>query len=167
MTTEDRPDARVRSGLMRLSVVVEADGAARGNPGPAGYGAVVLDAVTGAVLAERSGPLGVATNNEAEYRGLIAGLGAAAELGATDVLVRLDSQLVDRQMRGALPGPRTATPGAARRGPRTGDGASRPCGSSGCRVSATAALTPLPTGRSARRQPQRPDQSPDARRTRI
>ena len=89
----------MRSGPMRLSVVVEADGASRGNPGPAGYGAVV-DAVTGAVLAERSCPLGVATNNVAEWRGLIAGLGAAADMGATDVLVRLDSQLVERQMRG-------------------------------------------------------------------
>ena len=85
---------------MGLSVVVEADGASRGNPGPAGYGALVVDAATGAVLAERSGPLGRATNNMAEYQGLITGLTAAAELGATDVLVRLDSQLVDRQMRG-------------------------------------------------------------------
>ena len=85
---------------MGLSVIVESDGASRGNPGPAGYGAVVLDAATGAVLAECSEFLGVATNNEAEYHGLLAGLAAAAELGATAVTARMDSQLVDRQMRG-------------------------------------------------------------------
>jgi ribonuclease HI len=81
-------------------VVVEADGGSRGNPGPAGYGAVVLDAATGDVLAERHGGLGVTTNNVAEYRGLIAGLRAAIELGATDVEVRMDSKLVVEQMSG-------------------------------------------------------------------
>jgi probable phosphoglycerate mutase len=81
-------------------VIVEADGGSRGNPGPAGYGAVVLDAATGDVLAERAGGLGVATNNVAEYRGLIAGLQAARELGATDVEVRMDSKLVVEQMSG-------------------------------------------------------------------
>jgi probable phosphoglycerate mutase len=82
------------------SVVVEADGGARGNPGPAGYGAVVLDADGQTVLAERSAALGVATNNVAEYRGLIAGLSAAAELGARQVAVRMDSKLVVEQMKG-------------------------------------------------------------------
>jgi len=62
-----------------VRVVVEADGGARGNPGPAGYGAVVLDADTGEVLAQRLGALGTTTNNVAEYRGLIAGLSAAAD----------------------------------------------------------------------------------------
>ncbi len=81
-------------------VVVEADGGARGNPGPAGYGALVRDARTGEVLAERSEFLGVATNNVAEYRGLIAGLAAAAELGAREVEVRMDSKLVVEQMTG-------------------------------------------------------------------
>src|SRR4051812_42206562 len=85
---------------MGLSVVVEADGAGKGNREPARYGALVIDVETGAILAERSGSLGVATNNIAEYAGLIAGLEAAAELGATDVLVRLDSPLVERQMTG-------------------------------------------------------------------
>ncbi|MFV2012329.1 MULTISPECIES: bifunctional RNase H/acid phosphatase [unclassified Micromonospora] len=83
-----------------LKVVVEADGGARGNPGPAGYGAVVLDADTGTVLAERGEALGVATNNVAEYQGLIAGLRAAAEIGATSVDVRMDSKLVVEQMCG-------------------------------------------------------------------
>lgn len=81
-------------------LIIEADGGARGNPGPAGYGAVVLDATSGAVLAERAGYLGHTTNNVAEYRGLIAGLEAAVELGATEVEARLDSKLVVEQMSG-------------------------------------------------------------------
>ncbi len=83
-----------------MKVLVEADGGARGNPGPAGYGAVVRDAGTGDVLAERSAALGTATNNVAEYSGLIAGLSAAAELGAREVEVRMDSKLVVEQMSG-------------------------------------------------------------------
>lgn len=85
---------------MTLSVIVEADGGSRGNPGPAGYGAVVFDAATHQVLAERGEYLGVQTNNVAEYRGLIAGLQAAAELGASSVTVRMDSKLVIEQMAG-------------------------------------------------------------------
>ena len=81
-------------------VVVEADGASRGNPGPASYGAAVIDLATGAVLAERAEVIGTATNNVAEYRGLIAGLTAAAELGARLVDVRMDSKLVVEQMSG-------------------------------------------------------------------
>lgn len=81
-------------------VVVEADGGSRGNPGPAGYGAVVFDADRVGVLAERREALGVTTNNVAEYRGLIAGLEAAAELGARVVSVRMDSKLVVEQMSG-------------------------------------------------------------------
>ncbi|MCO1597163.1 bifunctional RNase H/acid phosphatase [Micromonospora sp. RHAY321] len=81
-------------------VVVEADGGSRGNPGPAGYGAVVRDPETGEVLAERSDSLGTATNNVAEYQGLIAGLAAAAELGVAEVDVRMDSKLVVEQMCG-------------------------------------------------------------------
>jgi probable phosphoglycerate mutase len=87
-------------GNQGLGVIVEADGGSRGNPGPAGYGAVVKDAATGAVLAERREGLGVATNNVAEYTGLIAGLRAAAELGASTVDVRMDSKLVVEQMSG-------------------------------------------------------------------
>jgi ribonuclease H / adenosylcobalamin/alpha-ribazole phosphatase len=82
------------------AVVVEADGGSRGNPGPAGYGALVMDPVTGAVLAERSEAIGIETNNVAEYRGLIAGLTAARELGARRVSVRMDSKLVVEQMKG-------------------------------------------------------------------
>ena len=82
-----------------LRVIVEADGGSRGNPGPAGYGAVVRDA-DGEILLERYGSLGVSTNNVAEYSGLIAGLRAAAELAATHVHVRMDSKLVIEQMSG-------------------------------------------------------------------
>ncbi len=85
---------------MTLRVVVEADGGARGNPGPAGYGAVVRDAATDAVLAERKAALGITTNNTAEYQGLIAGLAAARDVGASDVEVRMDSRLVIEQMTG-------------------------------------------------------------------
>ncbi|SBT65128.1 probable phosphoglycerate mutase [Micromonospora sediminicola] len=81
-------------------MVIEADGGSRGNPGPAGYGAVVRDPETGEVLAERSASIGTATNNVAEYRGLIAGLEAAAELGAVEVEARMDSKLVVEQMCG-------------------------------------------------------------------
>ncbi|MFJ6072709.1 histidine phosphatase family protein [Streptomyces sp. NPDC093065] len=81
--------------------VVEADGGSRGNPGPAGYGAVVLDAVTGECLVEAAEYLGVVTNNVAEYRGLLAGLRAARELDAdATVHVRMDSKLVVEQMSG-------------------------------------------------------------------
>ncbi|MFI8361454.1 bifunctional RNase H/acid phosphatase [Streptomyces sp. NPDC085612] len=81
--------------------VVEADGGSRGNPGPAGYGAVVLDPATGETLAERAEYIGVATNNVAEYKGLIAGLTAARDLAPdAEVLVRMDSKLVVEQMSG-------------------------------------------------------------------
>jgi ribonuclease H / adenosylcobalamin/alpha-ribazole phosphatase len=83
------------------SLIIEADGGSRGNPGPAGYGALVRDAVTGEVLAEVSDSLGTATNNVAEYSGLIAGLRAAAGLAAgAAVEVRMDSKLVVEQMSG-------------------------------------------------------------------
>ena len=82
------------------TVVVEADGGSRGNPGPAGYGAVVFDADHRTVLAERQASIGRATNNVAEYKGLLAGLAAAAELGADEVHVRMDSKLVVEQMSG-------------------------------------------------------------------
>ncbi|WP_305789359.1 histidine phosphatase family protein [Symbioplanes lichenis] len=85
--------------MSTLRVAIEADGGSRGNPGPAGYGAVVLDE-TGGVLLERYAALGTTTNNVAEYSGLIAGLEAAAELGADQVAVRMDSKLVIEQMSG-------------------------------------------------------------------
>ncbi|MER6981127.1 reverse transcriptase-like protein, partial [Streptomyces carpinensis] len=81
--------------------IVEADGGSRGNPGPAGFGAVVLDAATGQTLTETAQYLGVVTNNVAEYRGLLAGLLAARALDPTaTVHVRMDSKLVVEQMTG-------------------------------------------------------------------
>ena len=84
-----------------MKVLIEADGGSRGNPGPAGYGAVVFDAATREVLAERSAGIGVATNNVAEYGGLVAGLQAAHDLDPeAEVEVRMDSKLVVEQMSG-------------------------------------------------------------------
>jgi ribonuclease HI len=75
------------------------DGGARGNPGPAGYG-VHLEGIDGLVIAELHGGLGIATNNVAEYNGLLAALRYAAEHGHRQVRIRADSELLVRQMRG-------------------------------------------------------------------
>ncbi len=86
---------------MPRRLIVEADGGSRGNPGVAGFGALVRDAATGAVLLERAEPLGLASNNVAEYAGLLAGLEGALRLDpAPDVEVRMDSKLVVEQMSG-------------------------------------------------------------------
>jgi ribonuclease H / adenosylcobalamin/alpha-ribazole phosphatase len=82
-------------------LIVEADGGSRGNPGPAGYGALVRDARTGELLAEVCDSIGTATNNVAEYSGLVAGLRTAAELApGADAEIRMDSKLVVEQMSG-------------------------------------------------------------------
>jgi len=83
-----------------VKVIVEADGGSRGNPGPAGYGSVVWTADRSTLLAESKQAIGHATNNVAEYRGLIAGLEEAAKLNATEVAVSMDSKLVVEQMSG-------------------------------------------------------------------
>ncbi len=86
---------------MTARYVVEADGGSRGNPGQAAYGALVRDGETGEVLVERGERIGIASNNVAEYRGLIAGLEAVAELDPdARVDVRMDSKLVVEQMSG-------------------------------------------------------------------
>ncbi|WP_448613352.1 bifunctional RNase H/acid phosphatase [Modestobacter sp. URMC 112] len=86
---------------MTRRLIVEADGGSRGNPGPAGYGALVRDADSGRVLAERAEFIGRATNNVAEYGGLVAGLQAALDLDpSSTVEVRMDSKLVVEQMSG-------------------------------------------------------------------
>jgi probable phosphoglycerate mutase len=82
-----------------LKAILYADGACRGNPGPAGAGAVLLDG-TGRVIAELTKFLGVATNNVAEYEGLIIGLERAQRLGVDELEVRMDSKLVVEQMSG-------------------------------------------------------------------
>ncbi len=89
-----------RHGVSVIRVIVEADGGSRGNPGPGGFGALVRDPLTGSVVTVRSGALARTTNNAAEYSGLIAGLSAAAGLGAREVVVRMDSKIVIEQMTG-------------------------------------------------------------------
>ncbi len=80
-------------------LIVYCDGAARGNPGPAGVGVLVTDEA-GRELARVAKGLGVATNNVAEYQAVLEGLKAAADLGAMDVLVRSDSRLLVEQLSG-------------------------------------------------------------------
>ena len=82
-----------------MRVVVHVDGGARGNPGPAAA-AAVLSSPDGDVLDEAYELLGVATNNVAEYRGLLLGLARAKALGATEVEVVNDSELVAKQLNG-------------------------------------------------------------------
>ena len=89
------PEGRVPRRLL-----IHTDGAARGNPGPAGAGAIVRDAVTGETLAEIAEPLGRATNNVAEWTAVRLALEEAERLGATHVDLRMDSELVARQISG-------------------------------------------------------------------
>ena len=81
------------------AVIVRCDGGARGNPGPAGIG-VSIETPRGRVLAEIAEPLGIATNNVAEYTAVLRGLERAAELGAKDVAVISDSKLLIEQLNG-------------------------------------------------------------------
>jgi ribonuclease HI len=83
-----------------LRVLIYTDGAARGNPGPAGAGAILRDAGSGATLAEIAEPLGRATNNVAEWTAVRLALEEAKRLGATHVDLRMDSELVARQISG-------------------------------------------------------------------
>lgn len=84
-----------------MKVVIYADGGSRGNPGNAGSGTAIYDGSGAKLLRTIAKNVGTATNNVAEYHGLLAGLQAAQELGATDVEVRMDSKLVVQQMSGA------------------------------------------------------------------
>jgi ribonuclease H / adenosylcobalamin/alpha-ribazole phosphatase len=84
-----------------MKLIIEADGGSRGNPGISGAGAVVIDADSGRVLKEISEPVGIATNNVAEYTALILGLEAALAIDSTaQIEVRMDSKLVVEQMSG-------------------------------------------------------------------
>ncbi|HWI22539.1 MAG TPA: ribonuclease HI family protein [Baekduia sp.] len=82
-----------------MKVVVHVDGGSRGNPGPAAAGAVVTDA-GGEVIDEAAEYIGIATNNVAEYRALLLGLARARALGATEVEVINDSELISKQVNG-------------------------------------------------------------------
>src|SRR3954468_6590364 len=93
------PKPRGRAGAGALKARLFTDGGARGNPGPAAYG-YVLEAEDGTVLAAEGETIGVATNNVAEYRALIAGLEKALELGVAELEVVSDSELMVKQMRG-------------------------------------------------------------------
>lgn len=84
---------------MMPHLVLYTDGAARGNPGPAAVGIVIQDG-SGRVLREVARAIGRATNNQAEYRALILGLEEAARLGAAHLEVRMDSELIVRQLSG-------------------------------------------------------------------
>jgi len=104
---EEDDDARTDPARPRTSagsgrrLVVEADGGSRGNPGPAAYGALVRDGDTMEVLGAEGLTIGVATNNVAEYSGLIAGLEMAVAIDPdAEVEVRMDSKLVVEQMAG-------------------------------------------------------------------
>ncbi|HFB84010.1 ribonuclease HI family protein [Thermosulfuriphilus ammonigenes] len=81
-------------------LIVFSDGAAKGNPGEAGAGAVIIDATSGQVLAELKAYLGHKTNNEAEYLALIMALDEASKYSPQKVTLRLDSELLVRQLRG-------------------------------------------------------------------
>jgi ribonuclease HI len=83
-----------------LRLLIYTDGAARGNPGPAGAGAILRDAADGTVLAEIAEGLGHATNNVAEWTAVRLALEEALRLGATRVDLRMDSELVARQISG-------------------------------------------------------------------
>jgi ribonuclease HI len=83
-----------------MRLLIHTDGAARGNPGPAGAGALLVDADDGHVVAEIAEPLGHATNNVAEWTAVELALRRALEVGATHVDLRMDSQLVARQIIG-------------------------------------------------------------------
>jgi ribonuclease HI len=80
--------------------LIHTDGAARGNPGPAGLGAVLRDATSGEIVAELARFLGIRTNNYAEWTAVEAALEEALRLGATEVDLRMDSELVARQISG-------------------------------------------------------------------
>lgn len=86
---------------MKSSFLIEADGGSRGNPGPSGYGALIKEKLTGKIIAQDSGFIGNATNNIAEYHGLIAGLMLAKKMDQlNDLEVLMDSKLVIEQMSG-------------------------------------------------------------------
>ena len=93
------PRRKKRATTTDATAILWSDGAARGNPGPAGIGAI-LKTPDGEVIAEVSDFLGHTTNNVAEYRALLAGLERAIEVGIQRIEVRADSELMIKQLRG-------------------------------------------------------------------
>ena len=96
MTLFDAPNSSEKSGK---TLILQFDGGSRGNPGPAGVG-VTLQDQGGKIVYELGEFLGTCTNNVAEYTGLLRGLAAAVKLGAKKVIIRADSELVVRQIKG-------------------------------------------------------------------
>jgi ribonuclease HI len=98
-SAECRLPNAVDDGTIPSMITAYTDGGSRGNPGPAGYGVHIVDA-EGQTIAELVGPLGRTTNNVAEYSGLIAALTWVVEHGHRHVCIRMDSELVIKQMLG-------------------------------------------------------------------
>ena len=88
----------IPNGVHR-KLIINTDGGARGNPGPAGIGAVIADEA-GQIIGRHKKYIGEATNNSAEYQALVLGLTEAGKLDATDLEIRMDSELIVRQMQG-------------------------------------------------------------------
>jgi ribonuclease HI len=82
-----------------MKLVINTDGGSRGNPGPAGIGIAIANA-EGEYIFQHGSQIGVATNNVAEYRALIKALEAAQDLGGSELLIRMDSELIVKQMKG-------------------------------------------------------------------
>lgn len=85
---------------MSKILVINTDGGARGNPGPAGIGVVIRDAASGEIVFEHGSYIGDATNNIAEYKALLKAVETARDLGASEVIINMDSELIVRQMLG-------------------------------------------------------------------
>ncbi|GMU25429.1 MAG: hypothetical protein AMXMBFR16_03340 [Candidatus Uhrbacteria bacterium] len=98
--------------MRQLNLRIYTDGGARGNPGPAGIGAAILDADTGETLKEISEYIGETTNNQAEYRAVIAALTAALDFRPDAIMVVADSELLVKQLTGSY---RVKNPGLAER----------------------------------------------------
>lgn len=89
----------LRYYFVKMKLIINTDGGARGNPGPAGIGVVIRDE-SGKIVAKYKKYIGKATNNAAEYQALILALQAASKLGAIVLLIKMDSELIVRQMQG-------------------------------------------------------------------
>lgn len=88
-----------KNGRESRELVLYTDGASRGNPGPAGAGALIID-LEGSTVAEKAVYLGEATNNQAEYQALLVGLKAAVKLAPSRLTIRMDSELIVKQLNG-------------------------------------------------------------------
>ncbi len=95
-----RQSGSIQLQMFMLKLIIHTDGGARGNPGPAGIGVVIQDTETKEVLEEHAKFLGKTTNNQAEYQAVILGLQQAKKLGASEVEIVTDSELLVKQANG-------------------------------------------------------------------